>query len=415
MAMSERFSRMQAVYADALKYAPALVARFAEAGLSPADLVDQAALDRLAVLKKERLLELQASDPPFAGFLSCDAAELRHIFVSPGPIFEPSHVDDATGHGMNKMFEAAGIGRGDVALNTWSYHLVPAGLLFEQGLKAVGATVIPAGTGNTELQAELLVKLRPSAFLGSTAHFAKLVEILETTGRSLPAEWNLKHAFLGGEFGDWTAKRQAIERRLALKTWSCYGTADLGLVGYESADCAGYLVHPDRYVEICDPVTGLPLPQGASGEIIVTTLSRGWPMIRFGTGDVARALDLADDGGAARISNLEGRVGAAVKAREIFIYPSHVQALAVRVEGLREARVAIGQRDGRDEITIELLAEDPAMQALLEAPVAAAFRMLTRLRPDMLHFVSSDQAFSIGELLEDKRDFRASADGGGRS
>jgi len=275
------------------------------------------------VLKKERLLELQAADPPFAGFLSCDLSELSHIFVSPGPIFEPAHVDDATGHGMDVIFESAGIGRGDIALNTWSYHLVPAGLLFEQGLRAVGATVVPAGTGNTELQAELLLKLRPIAFLGSTVHFAKLVEILQASGQNLPADWNLKHAFLGREFGDWTAQRRDIEQRFALKTWSCYGTADLGLVGYEKHDSFGYFLHPDRYVEICDPLTGLPLPLGASGEIIVTTLSRGWPMIRFGfgTGDVARALELADDGGAERISNLEGRVGAAVKAREIFNLP----------------------------------------------------------------------------------------------
>ena len=411
--MSERFARMRQVYTEAAGYAPALAARFSDAGLSPVDLADQTALDRLPVLKKERLLELQASDPPFAGFLSCDVRELSHIFVSPGPIFEPLRDDDLTGHGMDMMFEAARIGRGDVALNTWSYHLVPAGLLFEQGLRAVGATVIPAGTGNTELQAELLIKLRPTAFLGSTAHFAKLVETLEASGQSLPADWNLKHAFLGGEFGDWTAKRRDLEQRFAIKTWSCYGTADLGLVGYEKRDEAGYLVHRDRYVEICEPISGLPLPQGASGEIVVTTLSRGWPMIRFGTGDVARALELGDDGGASKISNLEGRVGAAVKAREIFIYPSHVQALAARIEGLREARVAIGRRDGRDEITIELLADDGAERASVEEAVAATFRTLTRLRPDVLRFVSSELDFGIKGLLEDIRDFGASLDRGG--
>jgi phenylacetate-CoA ligase len=411
--MSERFARMRQVYTEAFGYAPALAARFADAGLSPADLADQTALDRLPVLKKERLLELQASDPPFAGFLSCDVRELSHVFVSPGPIFEPLRADDLAGHGMNMMFEAAGIGRGDVALNTWSYHLVPAGLLFEQGLRAVGATVIPAGTGNTELQAELLIKLRPTAFLGSTAHFAKLVETVEASGQSLPADWNLKHAFLGGEFGDWAAKRRDIEQRFAIKTWSCYGTADLGLVGYEKRDEAGYLVHRDRYVEICDPISGLPLPQGASGEIVVTTLSRGWPMIRFGAGDVARALELGDDGGASKISNLEGRVGAAVKAREIFIYPSHVQALALRIEGLQEARVAVGRRDGRDEIIVELLADDGAMRASVEEAVAATFRTLTRLRPDVLRFVPSELDFGIKGLLEDIRDIGASLDRGG--
>jgi phenylacetate-CoA ligase len=411
--MSERFARIRQVYSDAARRAPALATRFTDAGLLPTDLLDQSALDRLPVLKKERLLELQAADPPFAGFLACDVADLSHIYVSPGPIFEPAHADDKTGHGMSKMFESARIGRSDVVLNTWSYHLVPAGLLFEQGLRAVGATVIPAGTGNTELQAELLIKLRPTAFLGSTAHFAKLVETLEAEGKKLPADWNLKHVFLGGEFGDWTAKRRTIEQRFALQTWSCYGTADLGMVGYEKRDAAGYFVHRDRYVEICDPRTGLPLPQGASGEIVVTTLSRGWPMIRFGTGDVARALELAEDGGAERISNLEGRVGTAVKAREIFIYPSHVQALAARIDGLMEARAAVGRRDGRDEITLELLADDGAQRAELEELAAATFRALTRLRPDVLRFVSSGPDFTIDGSLQDQRGFGAPPDRGG--
>jgi phenylacetate-CoA ligase len=412
--MSERFARIRQVYSDAARRAPALAKRFTEAGLLPTDLLDQSALDRLPVLKKERLMELQAADPPFAGFLPCAVSELSHIYVSPGPIFEPAHADDRTGHGMSMMFESARIGRGDVVLNTWSYHLVPAGLLFEQGLRTVGATVIPAGTGNTELQAELLIKLRPTAFLGSTAHFGKLVDTLEAEGKKLPKDWNLKHAFLGGEFGDWTAKRRAIEQRFAIKTWSCYGTADLGLVGYEKRDAAGYFVHRDRYVEICDPLTGLPLPQGASGEIVVTTMSRGWPMIRFGTGDAARALELAEDGGAERISSLEGRVGAAVKAREIFIYPSHVQALAARIDGLTEARAAVGRRDGRDEIILELFCDDGAQRDSLQELVTATFRALTRLRPDALHFVATEGDFTIEGSLQDKRGFGVSLDRGSR-
>ncbi len=406
--MIDRFARMRQVYTDAVVRAPALAARFAEAGVAPADLTDQSALDRLPVLKKDALLELQAKDPPFARFLACDLAELSHIFVSPGPIFEPLPATDTTGHDMSIMFELAGVGPGDVALNTWSYHLVPAGLLFDHGLRAVGATVIPAGTGNSELQAELLLNLRPTVFLGSTAHFANLLEILEAQQPNVASRWNLRHAFLGGEFGDWSAKRRAIEARFAIKTWSCYGTADLGLVGYEKPDgkggvVEGYWINRNRFVEICDPVSGMPLPPGASGEIIVTTLSEGWPMIRFGTGDIARVLELKHDGGAEHISSLEGRVGAAVKAREIFIYPTHLQSLVSRVDGLREARASVGRRgDGREEITLELLADDLAKQGALEEPVRTAFRALTRLRPDGLRWVASADGFSINGLLEKK-------------
>ena len=401
--MEHRFARMRKVYGEAARRAPAIARRLREAGLTAEALADQAALTRLPVLKKERLVELQAADPPFAGFLACDPVELSRIYVSPGPIFEPSLADDGTGHGMNMMFQSAGVGPGDVALNTWSYHLVPAGLLFDLGLQAVGATVIPSGTGNTELQARLLVTLQPTAFLGSTAYFTTLVEHLEAAGRCLPDDWNLRNVFLGGEFGDWSAQRAVLESRFSFKVWSCYGTADFGLIGYERPGQAGYVIHDDRYVQICDPDSGTPLPAGESGEIVVTTLSRGWPMIRFGTGDVARAIEIAPDGGVARITPLEGRVGAAVKVREIFVYPGHVRALVSRIDGLQEARVTIGRRQGREEITIELLACPDAEPGSIEARVVEVFRSLTRLKPDHLRWIASAQAFAATGLLEDRK------------
>jgi phenylacetate-CoA ligase len=398
--MSEAFDRLRTVYADAERRAPALAERFRKAGLTAADLSDEAALSRLPVLKKEHLVALQAADPPFAGFLACEPAELGRIYVSPGPIFEPSLAQDRTGHGMDAMFRAAGIGPGDLALNTWSYHLVPAGLLFDEGLRAVGAGVIPSGTGNTELQAVLLTRLRPTVFLGSTAYFNTLVFELEKTGRRLPEDWNVRHAFLGGEFGDWSAKRAALEARFGFRTWSCYATADFGLIGYEVDGETGYTVHQDRIVQICDPTTGQPVPEGEPGEIVVTTLSRGWPMIRFGTGDVARATSLRQDGGAARISQLLGRVGAAVKAREIFIYPSHVESLAARLPDVSAARVLIGRRADRDEITVELLST-ASSSAAREAEVSEVFRALTRLRPDHIRWIETESAFTIEGLLVD--------------
>jgi phenylacetate-CoA ligase len=401
--MIDRFERMRTVYATAVRQAPAVAERFEQVGLAPDDLTDEASLNRLPVLKKERLLELQAADPPFAGFLACDPSELSRIYVSPGPIFEPSLASDGTGHGMNMMFASAGVGPGDLALNTWAYHLVPAGLLFDEGLRAVGAAVIPSGTGNTELQAQLLLTLKPTVFLGSTAYFAALVEHLEKAGYGLPDAWSLRDVFLGGEFGDWSAKRRRLEERFGCRTWSCYATADFGLIGYEKSGEVGYFIHPERYVQICDPSTGTPLPAGQAGEIVVTTLARGWPMIRFGTGDVARAIEIGEDGGVLHISALEGRVGAAVKAREIFIYPGHIEALALRVEGLQEARAAVGRRGDRDEITLELLAKDGVDSSLLAGQVEEVFRALTRLKPDRLCWVGAEHEFGIAGRLEDRK------------
>jgi phenylacetate-CoA ligase len=402
--IADRFSRLRSVYANAERKAPALARRFAEAGVRPQDFSDEKSLNRLPVLKKERLLELQAAEPPFGGFLACEIAELSHIYVSPGPIFEPSPASDDTGHGMDMMFRSAGVGLGDVALNTWSYHLVPAGLLFDRGLRAVGATVVPAGTGNSELQAELLTTLKPTVFLGSTAYFSTLVEQLRKSGHALPEAWTLRHAFLGGEFGDWSAKRRAIESEFRLKTWSIYGTADFGLIGYEVAGHAGYRIHDDRYVQICNPATGAPLSAGEAGEIVVTTLAPGWPMIRFGTGDLGRAISLAADGGVDWLGPIEGRVGAARKIREIFVYPDHLKALAARVDGLAEVRLRVAREGHRETITLELLPS--GAKTVAADAVADCFRMLTRLRADHLITVGSSDAFTHGQPIAEDTDAR---------
>lgn len=399
--MVDRFQTLREVYSAAQSIAPALARRFSDAGLSPGALVDQAALNRLPVLKKETLLQLQQAAPPFAGFLACDIKELGHIYASPGPIFEPSLAADKTGHGMDLMFAAAGIGENDIALNTWSYHLVPAGLLFDQGLRAVGATVIPGGVGASELQGEILINLKATAFLGSTAFFFTLIERLEATGRSLPDDWFLRNAFLGGEFGDWAAKRHRIETQYKVKTWSCYATADFGLIGYEVAGEQGYRIHPDRYLQICDPASGEPLPLGSYGEIVVTTLSRGWPMIRFGTGDVSMALSVAGDGGVSRIAPLQGRVGAAVKIREIFVYPTHVDQLRQRVNGLA-ALVLVAARPGtREEVTARVVLAPDAPRDTTIAALRDQFPMVTRLTLDHVEVVSATAHLGEGPVIRD--------------
>lgn len=399
----DRFQRIRELYAEACLLAPALQARFVAADLVPGGIRSAADLNRLPVLKKETLLAQQQAEPPFGGYLACHPGEMGHVYVSPGPIFEPSLAQDTTGHGMDMMFAAAGLEPGDLALNTWAYHLVPAGLLFDQGLRAVGATVIPSGTGNTDLQADLLVKLPVTAFLGSTAFFQTVIERLETQGHALPKGWRLKHAFLGGELGDWMGKRRWLEKTYNIKTWSLYGTADFGLIGYERADVDGYLIHPERYVQICDPVTGIPLPEGVAGEIVVTTLTRGWPMIRFGTGDVSTALETGADGGVARIAPLQGRVGQAVKAREIFIYPSHVEELVRRVAGLRRAAITVRRNGNRDEIFAQIVLTADGGAGTLDTELRQIFAGLTRLQLDQIEILPDAALPDNVPLLNDAR------------
>lgn len=395
--MTARLEALADLCRGAVEHAPALAARLETAGLSPDDISVPGALNRLPVLKKAQLLEQQEADPPFAGYLGCPISEIGYVFASPGPIFEPLSKDDETGHGMDRMFSAAGIGPGDIALNTWAYHLVPAGLLFDQGLRHCGATVLPSGPGNTELQIRMIRDMGVTAFLGSTGYFQTVAEAYFAEAAS-GSGWTITRAFLGGEFGDWAAKRAKLEADYGVKIWSCYATADLGLVGYEEEGQDGYRVHEERLVQICDPETGQPLPEGETGEIVVSTLSREWPMIRFGTGDLAHALTLGEDGFVSRLSALEGRTGEGVKVREIFVYPRHIRALSEVLPGVAGARARVSRENSREMLRLELKCggEAPPVDE-----IGQAFRRLTRLKLDSIDIV---EEFTIPEDLQDLKD-----------
>lgn len=370
-------------YTAAAQRAPGLNARFRKSGFDPAAISGPDDLNRLPVMKKEELLELQRDNPPFGGFLAADSGSVSHIFVSPGPIFEPS-LPGRDGHGLAILFEEAGLGPGDILLNTWSYHLVPAGLLFDQAAQAVGATVIPGGVGNRELQAQVIVEAGVTAICASTAFFVALSDtVIGTFGRD---SWKVKTAFLGGEPGDWMAKRRRIEKEYGVTTWAAYATADLGLIGFEDGG-DGYRVHPERIVQICDPENGAPLPKGETGEIVVTNRNALWPMIRFGTGDSAYALDMTDDGLVTRLSPIQGRVGAAVKVREIFLYPRAIEEIVIACPTIARAQAIATREGGRDFVRLRIMAEQGADRKEAEAAARETFQKRARIRADIVEFV----------------------------
>ena len=385
-------------YAAAAEKAPGLKSRFTAAGFDPAAVTSVADLSRLPVMKKEELLKIQRENPPFGGFLASDLKDVGRIYVSPGPIFEPA-LSDGGGHGLDLLFKAAGVGPGDIILNTWMYHLVPAGLLFDEAAQAAGATVIPGGVGNTELQAQIIVETGVTSICASTAFFLTLADkVIETYGRDA---WKVKTAFLGGEMGNWMAKRRRIEAEYGVSTWAAYATADLGLVAYEDGG-EGYLVHPDRVVQICDPVSGEQVAHGEPGEVVVTARDATWPMIRFGTGDSAFALESNADGTVSRISALQGRVGAAVKVREIFVYPRVVEEVVIGTPGAKAAQAVVVRENDRDMIRLSLVLEDGADASAAEAAAAESFKLHARIRADAVSIVS--ELPENAELIVNQKD-----------
>ncbi|MBO9447971.1 phenylacetate--CoA ligase family protein [Ruegeria sp. R14_0] len=385
MVMSENiYQGIAQAYAAAAEKAAGLKSRFAAAGFDPAAVSSLADLSRLPVMKKEELLKIQRDNPPFGGFLASDLKDVGRIYVSPGPIFEPA-LSGGGGHGLDLLFKAAGVGPGDVILNTWMYHLVPAGLLFDEAAQAAGATVIPGGVGNTELQAQIIVETGVTSICASTAFFLTLADkVIEAYGRDA---WKVKSAFLGGEMGDWMAKRRRIKADYGVSTWAAYATADLGLVAYEDGG-EGYVVHPDRVVQICDPVSGEQLPQGEPGEVVVTARDAGWPMIRFGTGDSAFALESNADGSVSRLSALQGRVGAAVKVREIFVYPRVIEEVVIATPGAKSAQAVVTRENDRDMIRLSLVLDEGADTAAAEEAAAEAFKLQARIRADAVGVVA---------------------------
>ncbi len=403
MTSSEKLSRLRALQESAYALAPAIRSIYERAGLCPQDIRGAEDLTRLPITSKDDLLAAQQTHPPFGGFLAARDADIARIFVSPGPLHEPQLRSDLDGRGFAQAFQAAGIGPGDRVLNTWSYHLVPAGLLLDQGISACGATVIPAGVGNIELQARIVIDLGITCICASTAFFIALVETLENMGHLLPEAWKIRTAMLGGEMGDWMGKRRRLEQRCGIRTFSAYATGDFGLIGFEDGPQEGYAVHPDRIVQICDPVTGLPVPEGTPGQIVVSTLAPGWPLIRFGTGDVAYATETGADGLVSRIGLLQGRVGQAVKAREIFIYPRQLDELATRLRGVRAAQAVITRPVNREEITLRLAIEPSADRDSIAAGAAIEFQKLSRLRPDHIEMLSPDGLDGETALVVDRK------------
>ncbi|SNR53738.1 phenylacetate--CoA ligase family protein [Blastococcus mobilis] len=381
--------------------APAVRRLMDQVPVAPEDIRTTDDLVRIPVTTKDRLLELQHADPPFGGFLAVPPAELRHVFVSPGPLFDPQGPDEL-GLGFQRAFRAAGVGPGDIVLNTWSYHLVPAGLVMDEALLDVGATVVPGGVGNSETQAELILKLGVTVVLGSTQFFITLAETLTGRGHRLPDEWKVRLAFLGGEFGDWMAKRKRLEQQYGLTTSSAYATGDVGLIGYECAAQEGYHVGDNLVVQVCDPTSGEPLPDGERGEVVVTTSNRAYPLVRFGTGDVSYALPPCSCGDPAmRLAPLQGRVGQAVKAKEIFIYPRQAEETGLRLAGVDRAQVVVTRNGSRDHVLLRLETQEAAPGLVEQA--SQAFLALSRMRPDEVRCEAPGAIPADEPLVVDRR------------
>jgi phenylacetate-CoA ligase len=325
-------------------------------GVDPSSITTPDALTALPVLRKSDLSQAQGEQAPFGGFTLKPASGFAHIFQSPGPIYEPGGVDHDWWR-MGRFLHAAGIGKGDIVQNCFGYHLTPAGMIFESGARAVGAAVLPAGTGQTELQVRAAHDVGVTAYAGTPDYLKVILDRADDMGVAL----GITKAVVGGG-----ALFPSLRTEYADRGISClqsYATADLGNIAYESAAMEGMIIDEQVIVEIVTPGTGNPVAPGEVGEVVVTSLNPDYPLIRFATGDLSAMMAGQSPCGRTnvRIKGWMGRADQTTKIKGMFVRPEQVAALVAKHAEIVKARV-IASREGEMDV----------MKVLLEAPGSSA-------------------------------------------
>lgn len=325
-----------------------------------------AALATLPVLTKDEVLAQQQDDPPYGGLLAAGAT-VRRVFQSPGPLYEPQ-LDGADPWRWGPSLRAAGFSPADLVLNCFGYHLTPAGAMFEEAALALGARVVPGGIGTQDLQARAVADLGVTAYTGLPSYLKALVERYDQLALD-PGRWQLARAVVTAE--PLPDSLRALLRQRVPTVLMAYGTAETGMIGYETEPGGGLVPAPGVLVQVCDLDTGEPIVDG-EGQVVVTLLRPDYPLVRFGTGDLsAWRLGPAGD---LRLVGVLGRVGSAVKVRGMFLHPRQAAAVLDGVPGVSAWRFVVDRADHVDGLGCEVVVGDGADPAAVVADVAARVR-----------------------------------------
>tara|TARA_B110000008_G_scaffold252355_1_gene266896 strand:- start:4580 stop:5782 length:1203 start_codon:yes stop_codon:yes gene_type:complete len=356
------------------------------------DMIDSVeALKQLPVLRKSELREMQQKKPPFGGLVR---GTIEHIFQSPGPIYEPGK-DTHDWWRFGRFLHACGVGRSDIVQNCFSYHLTPAGMMFENGAKAVGATILPAGTGQTELQVQAAFDVGASVYAGTPDYLNTILEKSSEMGLKLSYS---KAVVSGGAL--FPSLRESYLAR-GINCLQCYGTADLGCIAYESSEQDGMIVEEGVLLEIVTPGTGNPVKEGEVGEILVTTLNSDYPLVRFATGDMSAFIGGHSACGRTnvRIKGWMGRADQTTKVKGMFVRPEQVAELVNRHPEVSKARVVVSRVNESDSMVVRLEVSGSSNQEYYES-VQNIFRIKGEVE-----VVPTDKLPKDGLVIEDLRSY----------
>ncbi|MEL5877481.1 phenylacetate--CoA ligase family protein [Cereibacter sphaeroides] len=363
------------------------------AGVDPEAITTVEALAALPVIRKADLVAAQKTHPPLGGFLP-EGGAFEHIFQSPGPIYEIGRTTPDWWR-MGRFLHACGVGPADIVQNCFGYHLTPAGMIFESGARAVGARVLPAGTGQTDLQVRAAADVGSTAYAGTPDYLKVILDRAEEMGERLGI---VRAAVGGGALFPSLRKDYADRGILCLQ---CYATADLGNIAYESEAMEGMILDEGVLVEIVRPGTGDPVPEGEVGEVVVTTLNRDYPLVRFATGDLSALMPGQSPCGRTnrRIRGWMGRADQTTKIKGMFVRPEQVADLVARHSEVSRARVIATREGEMDAMTVQIesRATNPAVY---EASVLAALKLRGRIE-----IVTPGTLPNDGKVIEDRRTY----------
>lgn len=394
-ALNERLTGfIRAAYANA----PGVRRWFDQAHRTPEDVQSVADLEKVPVLTKDQMVALQAEDPPFAGFLAVPVEAVQRIFQSPGPLYEPQGTEEGWVRTGISVLRSVGFGPGDIVLNALSYHFSPGGFLLDGVLRSAGCTVVPVGVGAAELQVKMLVDLKANGFAGLPSWLLTLLRKADELG--VPrGQIHLRRALFSAEPLNPTDRNYLVEH-YGLQIVNAYATAELGFLAYDTEGSPMMRLVEEPIVQLVDRHTGRHVQSGEVGEVVVTNLNPTYPLIRFGTGDLALYHDPAP--GVSRQQDrsirLIGRVGDAVKVRGMFVHPNQLRA-ALAPFGVAMFAAFVRRPATRDEFVLRLVASEEAKSQ--QARLLATVREFCRVSVDAVEWVD-DLGDQAGKIVDER-------------
>ena len=366
------------------------------AGINPFECATREALAKLPLTRKRDLIELQKKMPPFGGLNALPRHKAKRVFASPGPIYELQGKDIDPWR-MARVLYAAGFRDGDLIHNCFSYHFTPGAFIFEGGARKLGCTVFPGGTGQTEQQVQAMAELKPEGYVGTPSFLRIIVEKAEETGVDISF---LRKASVSGEALPGVTRDWLRERGITVR--QCYATADIGAIAYETEAEEGLVVEEELLVEIVRPGTGDPVAPGEVGEVVVTTFSADYPLIRFATGDLSAILPGRSPCGRSniRLKGWLGRADQTTKVKAMFVHPEQVAEIALRHPEIKRMRLIVDNPGGLDRMVLHC--EIERAEAGLDKALVASLREFTKLRGEVV-FAAPGSLLNDGKVIEDSR------------